>query len=177
MESVWIDVDSSDIDKINDKKIIFVNCLSLILPFIIYASKNKLDPIPTLSETIKEPLPWLIHLISWYYGYFNRMKILININGYYKYFYYSQLLGWLIANIFTVKSEFIFDIHTIATMITFTNFAIMKILFCKHRLSFAIGFVTLIYSYINKHLNLLSITERYCIYHVIFTIPDVSIPY
>ena len=160
--------------QIMNKRIILINCLALIIPDYIYFRNNNFNNIPTLSHNIIDPIPRLIHLIIWYFGYFQRMKTLTKISIYYSFFHYSQQMGWIVANIFPETSGRCVKIHNIATIATFVNYAIMKIFFCKNRITFGIGFGALLYCYMKPYEHLIGIIERFCIYHVIFTLPDVT---
>jgi hypothetical protein len=168
-----------------NKKLIFINFMSLFIPDFIFfirhlfklskkTSNQNINYIPTISSVTIHPIPRIIHVLLWYYGYFYRMKILNRGNGYYKYFYYGQLITWLFINLFPETREggtVIDNIHYTSACVNFNLFAIMKIFYCKDSLSFVILFINLIDGFIRKKHSKFGILERLCMYHVIMTRP------
>ncbi len=162
----------NDFRMIYRKNLIFFNCLSLLIPDLLYFRRKgyQIKKIPTVSHTIVHPIPRLIHFFFWYFGYFHRMKILTKSSARYSLFHYSQEIGWLLVNIFPEIDGITGEIHRASTIFTFTNFAIMKFLYCKYELSFISGFFAIIICYLKNYESLLGLVERYSLYHVVFTV-------
>lgn len=173
------------IKHISNKNLIYLSYLSLFIPDLIYSIRyilkkeetQNINYIPTLSYVTIQPIPRMIHVILWYYGYFYRMKILTNGNGYYSYFYYGQLITWIFINLFPIsyQGNTAFDnIHYVSACVNFNLFAIMKILYCKDPESFTLLFLNLMNGFIKKKYNQIGIFERLCMYHVIMTSPRIN---
>ena len=168
-----------------NKKLIFINFMSLFIPDFIFftqylfklrkkTSNQNINYIPTISSVTIHPIPRIIHVLLWFYGYFYRMKILNKGNGHYTYFYYGQLITWLFINLFPETHEggtVIDNIHCASACVNFNLFAIMKIFYCKDSLTFVVLFVNLIDGFIRKKQTKFGILERLCMYHVIMTRP------
>jgi len=177
MDPFWGKITEDEMKLLNNKGLICINYLSLLVPDILFFIKHKFHTnpkLPAICFVNINLIRRLIHVGLWYWGYFYRMRKIVKPNTIYEKFYHLQLITWMGANIFplTKEGEGISDqIHYTCTTINFAAFSVMKILFCRNSKYFKyslLGLASSVFTGIDSGVGLF---ERMSVYNTIHTIP------
>lgn len=189
MNPFWGNLSERELKLLNNKGLILINYLSVLVPDILFLIKNKhrrkcedsaisnIPAIPTISFVNINLLRRLIHVNLWYWGYFYRMGKILKPNTVYEKFYHIQLLTWAGANIFPLTpggNDFTDVLHYTSTSINFLSFSIMKLLFCKNNEIYKFALLGLVGSVFAGCNNGMGFFERLCVYNSIYTVPNIS---
>tara|TARA_B100001142_G_C14262885_1_gene627771 strand:- start:673 stop:1230 length:558 start_codon:yes stop_codon:yes gene_type:complete len=184
MVNFWGNLSRKDLNLINNKKLLALNYLSLLVPDIYFLLKNKerlleLDNIPTLSFVIMDPMPRLVHVVFWYFGFFYRMKHLVANGSKYKFYYYAQLFSWILTNMFPVSKEGKKEtdyLHYMSFISYFSLISIVKLYYSRDYFTYFTTFTSLVTSEVLSLNTNVAILERLCMYQTITTYPLIQLP-
>ena len=190
MKLFWGNCDYRDYKRINNKSLILINYLSVIVPDVMFLIENKLSHkplIPTISFINICVIKRFIHVFLWYWGFFYRMGKIVKPNTLYEKIYHVQLLTWAGANIFPLTKngqELTDKLHYVSTSVNFISFSILKLLFCKNPKVFMYSFLGLIITVFGNYENSLNsgvawnswagFFERCCVYSAIHITPRID---